>query len=347
MSTDMLALLLRENGLADTSGFVGNQLSQPDKFLKLDRVPRPKPGPGQILIKVRRSAINPSDIAFVQGFYGQERVQGQPAGFEGVGHVVEAGPGLLGRFLKGRDVGFYVTPDGSGAWGEYAVTQAALALPLKKGVKDHDAAGLIVNPVTAAAMIDLIKPGDAFVFSAAASQLGKLVASITRDQNKKMIGLVRRADPIDALKSLGAKHVLNESDPDFAEQLAAIFSQEKPRVFLDAVAGRASALVHDAMGNRARWVVYGKLDGTPMEVLNPGALIFQKKSIEGFWTTNWAAKTPFLRKMKIFGQVQNRFRDGRWKTDISVELPLDQAVERMSQALAQPDGKVQIIMPNS
>ncbi len=346
MTTEMLGLLLRRGGIAEKAGFVGNQLERPGDYLELGSVPRPVPGRGQVLIKMRRAAINPSDIAFVQGFYGQERIQGRPAGFEGVGTVVEAGPGLMGRFLKGRDVGFYVTPDGSGTWAEYAVTQAALALPLKKGVSDRDAAGLIVNPVTAAAMLELVDPGDAFVFSAAASQLGKLVAGMARDQGKKMIALVRREEPVETLKALGAKHVLNEIDPAYQDQLAAVLAEEKPVIFLDAVAGSASAQVHHAMGHNARWVIYGKLDPSPAEIMDPSAMIFRNKSVEGFWTTGWARKTSFLRKMRVFGDVQNRFRDGRWKTDVSAELPLEHAIERLPQALAQPDGKVQVVLPD-
>jgi len=345
--TRMRGLLLRQDGFADTAGFAGNQLDRPGDHLELGTVPRPKPGPGQVLIKVRRAAVNPSDIAFVQGFYGQPRVKGATAGFEGVGRVVESGGGMMGWYLKGRDVGFYATPDGSGAWGEYAVTQASAALPLKKGVSDRDAAGLIVNPVTAAAMLDMVRDGDAFVFSAAASQLGKLIAGLARDQGKRMIAIVRRDDPIAALKDLGAAHVLNETAAGYEADLARFLAQEKPVIFLDAVAGTSSARIFKAMGKGARWVVYGKLDLSGMEILDPGELIFLKKSVEGFWASDWASRTPFLRKLRIFGEVQNRFRDGRWSTDIAAELPLEHAIERLHQALAQPDGKVQIVMPDA
>lgn len=345
MKSEMLGLLLRRSGVEEAEGFIGNRLERPGDYLELGTVPRPVPGPGQILIKMRRAAVNPSDIAFVQGFYGQARVQGKPAGFEGVGTVVEAGPGLIGRFLVGRDVGFYATPDGSGTWAEYAVTQTQFALPLKKGVSDRDAAGLIVNPVTAVAMLELVRPGEAFVFSAAASQLGKLMASLARDQNKKMIALVRREEPVEVLKSLGATHVLNESDPGFASDLEGVLAAEKPEVFLDAVAGNASAKVHLAMGDNARWIIYGKVDASAAEILAPGEMIFRNKSVEGYWTTAWAGKVSFLHKLRVFSQVQNRFRDGRWMTDLSAELPLENAIERLPQALAQPDGKVQIIMP--
>ncbi len=342
---EMRALTLRQGGFADTTGFVGNTLDHPADVLAVQNVPRPVPGPGQILIKVRRAAVNPSDIAFVQGFYGQARNEGRPAGFEGVGRVVDAGPGLMGRFLKGRDVGFYVTPDGSGSWGEYAVTQATVALPLKKGVADRDAAGLIVNPVTAMAMLEQVRPGAAFVFSAAASQLGKLVAGLSRDQGKTMIATVRRPEAIEPLKAIGAAHVLNETAPEYQTQLAEVLERTRPVIFLDAVAGPSSAALFKAMGQNARWVVYGKLAPEPMEVLDPSELIFMGKKVEGYWTTGWANQTSFLRKLRVFGQVQNRFRDGRWTTDVSAEVPLDRALQLLPEALRRPDGKVQIVMP--
>lgn len=344
MPVEMRGLLLRNGGGVGREGYVGNQLDRPGDYLELGSLPRPVPGPGQILIKVRRAAVNPSDITFIQGFYGQPRVKGQPAGFEGVGTVVEAGPGLMGRFLKGRDVAFYVTPDGSGSWAEYAVTQAAAALPLKKGVSDRDAAGLIVNPITAAAMLEMVKPKAAFVVSAAASQLGKFMAGLSRDQGKKMIALVRREEPVEKLKKLGAAYVLNEANAEFSDQLATVLEKERPVIFLDAVAGHGSAKVHQAMGDNARWVIYGKVDASPAELLDPAEMIFQNKSVEGYWTTTWVAKTPFLHKLRVFGEVQNRFRDGRWTTDISAELPLENAIEHLAQALERPDGKVQILM---
>jgi len=340
----MRALRLREGGYADTLGYAGNRLPDPAAVLEYAEVARPVPGPGQILIKVRRAAVNPSDLAFVQGYYGQPRVAGAPAGFEGVGRVEAAGPGLMGRLLKGKDVAFYVTPDGSGSWGEYAVTQASVALPLKKGVADRDAAGLIVNPVTAAAMLDLVGRGEAFVFSAAASQLGKLVASLARDQGKRMVALVRREAPRAPLLALGAAHVLDETEAGFEDALGRVLAQETPRIFLDAVAGPASARVHAAMGTGARWVIYGKLDPDLPELLDPSEMIFRGKTVEGFWTTAWAQKTPFVKKMRVFGAAQDRFRDGRWTTDIAAELPLEHALERLPRVLAQPDGKVQIVM---
>ena len=170
------------------------------------------------------------------------------------------------------------------------------------------------------------------------------MASLARAQNKKMIALVRRKAPVEALKSLGAKHVLNDSEPGFTDELASVLTAEKPEIFFDAVAGNASAKVHLAMGDNARWIIYGKVDASTAEILAPGDMIFRNKSVEGYWTTAWANKASFLRKIQVFSEVQNRFRDGRWTTDVSAELPLENAIERLPQALARLDGKVQILL---
>jgi NADPH:quinone reductase-like Zn-dependent oxidoreductase len=336
----MQALLQRESGFSANAKPAG-QIGDVAQFLELAEVDLPVPRKGQVLIRVIASMVNPSDLMFIQGGYGQPRVKGAPAGFEGVGEVV-GGKGLFAAYLKGKRVSFVVGPNGSGAWADYAVADTATVIPLKPGVKDQDAAALIVNPMSAAAMVDLVPAGGAFIASGAASQLGKLMAGLAREQNKRMIGLVRRDAPVEALKTLGAAHVLNETNETFLPELGAVLKAEKPTIFLDCVAGSVSARVFDAMGNDSRWIVYGKLTTEPPEILEPGKLIFQRKRIEGFWLVTWMRNTGFLRKLSAIRQVQKRFADGRWSTDISATIKLRNVIDDLAPALNQPDGKVMI-----
>ena len=76
----------------------------PAQVLRLEDIPTPQPGPGEVLVRMLAAPVNPSDRMFIAGTYGQAAQVPATAGFEGVGIVIESGGGWLGRFLKGRRV---------------------------------------------------------------------------------------------------------------------------------------------------------------------------------------------------------------------------------------------------
>ena len=63
--------------------------------ITLAEIPVPRPGPGEVLVKVFASPINPSDLMFIQGLYGFKKSLPAVPGFEGSGTVVEAGRPLM------------------------------------------------------------------------------------------------------------------------------------------------------------------------------------------------------------------------------------------------------------
>lgn len=338
MSKTMKALLQLNDGFADKPSPM--QLEGLDPYVELAETPVPEPAEGQVLIKVTLASVNPADVMFIKGMYGQRRVKGKPAGFEGVGEVVASGGGAFADSLKGRRVAFIATQ--SGSWAEYALTDAAVCIPLRDDIRDADGAAMIVNPLTAYAMFGIVRQeGEkAFIMSAAGSQLCKLIARMAADEGFRPIALVRRDDQIELLKSHGAAHVLNVTAPDFAAQLAAVLREEKPRIFLDAVTGPLAGQVFAAMGRGARWIVYGRLEGAETVIPEPGQLIFMDKRIEGFWLTQWKRQASPQENMDAAQAVQARFASGEWKTDVTAVIPLSEAHARLSGELAKPNGKV-------
>ncbi len=335
----MFAVVQTQDGYSGTA--TGPTLQAASDWLAEAELPLPVPKAGQALIKVRTASVNPSDIHFIKGEYGQPRVKGAAAGFEGCGDVVATGSGA--ESLQGQRVAFVAA--GSGAWAEYVVTQAQMCIPLRPDISDEDGAAQIVNPLTAMAMVDIAQnAGEAFVVSAATSQLGKLMCSLGRDLGLKPIALVRRSETVSMLKELGAAEVVVTGDPDATGQFATISNNLKPCVFLDAVADQLSEQVFCAMPNGARWVCYGKLSTELPKLTQMGQLIFMSKRIEGFWLTRWMMDTPLADQMRVIGEVQARFADGRWKTDISERLALKDVVPNLAIALKKSDGKV-IITP--
>lgn len=335
----MTAVLQTGDGYSGTSE--GPQIDDASKYLELAEIPVPKPGKGQVCIRVRMSSVNPSDLHFIKGEYGQPRVKGTPAGFEGCGDVVAAGEGAEG--LVGQRVAFVVAMGGSGAWAEYALTDAINCVPLRPDLRDEDGAAQIVNPMTAMAMVDIAKQaGESFIVSAASSQLGKLMVSLGRDMGLKPIAFVRREEAVAILEEKGAEEVFVTSDPDVGKKFAAASKALKPRVFLDAVSDQLSEQIFVAMPNGARWISYGKLSAELPKLTQMGQLIFMGKRIEGFWLTTWMRATPPQDQMRVIGEVQARFADGRWHTDVSSHLGLRDVVSQLAEALKNTDGKVMI-----
>ncbi len=337
LPSTMRAVVLKHDGYSGT--MTGPKITDASEWLVDAELPVPTPGPGQVLIRLRTASVNPSDIHFIKGEYGQPRVKGAAAGFEGCGDVVATGKGAEG--LQGLRVAFVAA--GSGAWAEYVVTQMQMCIPLRPDISDDDGAAQIVNPLTAMAMVAMAKEdGDAFVVSAATSQLGKLMCSLGRDLGLKPIAMVRRAETVPMLKELGAAEVLVTTDPDVSHQFAELSAKLKPRVFLDAVMDPLSEQIFCAMPNRARWICYGKLGSDAPTLTQTGQLIFMGKQIEGFWLTNWMMTTPPADQMRVVTEVQARFADGRWKTDVSERLTLSDLITNLADAMKTSDGKVMI-----
>lgn len=328
----MKALIQLHDGYAGTQ--TGPALDDMTPFVALQDVPVPVPGKGQALIKVHLAAVNPSDIHFIKGEYGQPRAKGVPAGFEAVGEVVAGDTPLIGQ-----RVSFFATA--SGTWAEYALTDAAGLVPCRADLSAPDAAGLLVNPLTAIALFDTVRESgaDSFILNAAGSQLGKLLIALGRDAGIKPIAVVRRAEQAAALRELGAAVVIDTSADDPLGQARTILKTLKPRILLDAVGDQFTSDLFFAMPSHARWVNYGKLSTEPPKLTQLGQLIFQGKRIEGFWLTRWMKQTDPARIAEAFSEIQKRFVRGKWTTDVAGIVPLSGAIKDLPAVLNKPDGK--------
>lgn len=333
--TTTLALALREGGFA--AGPVPQIPASLAPYLTLAEVALPALKPGQVLIEVALSPVNPSDLFFIQGGYGQPRTAGQAAGFEGLGRVV-ATHGA--EALMGRRVAFLGT--GSGAWARHAVSDAALCIPLRDDLADADGAALIVNPLTAVALIERVGAGGACVITAAGSQLGRLMLGLARDRGIAAVAVIRRPDQAEDLKALGAAQVLVTSDPDYPAALRAAMKAMKPRVLLDAVADQGAADLFFAMPAGAVWVAYGRMSDQPPVLDQMGQFIFMDKKIEGFWLSRWLPAAAPERRAAAVAEAQARFADARWQTRVAARLGLEAALEGILPALARGAGKVMI-----
>jgi NADPH:quinone reductase-like Zn-dependent oxidoreductase len=175
---------------------VFDRFGPPAEVLQVKEIPAAEPGPGQVRVRMRASPINPSDLLVVRGQYG--RLPSLPAtpGFEGVGVIDAAGPGLL-RLLRGLKPGrrVAVLNGRGGNWAEAVVIPARQAVPLPDDLPDEQAAAFFVNPATALVMTRWVLrvPAGAWLLqTAAGSALGRMLLRLGRRDGFRTLNVVRR-----------------------------------------------------------------------------------------------------------------------------------------------------------
>ena len=331
-AAEMRALVMRHAGRSATiSNSVMTDLAQ---LLALRRIAVPSPGPRQVLVKVSLSPVNPSDLLYVKGEYGLPRTSGIPPGFEGVGIVI-AGGDPQAAALTGRRVSFLAS--GSGAWAEYALTDTASCVCIADELCDEDAAGLLINPLTALAMIDLVVDAgaSALVLTAAASQLGRMVIQLACDRGVAPIAVLRSPAEEATLRALGAAEVLVSNAPEFAEKLHETVSAAKPRILLDAVGDQVSADIFLAMPAHSRWISYGVLSAAGPRLPDMRQFVFSDKRIEGFWLSRWLRTAALGARAHAVAEAQRRALTGDWRTRVAARVPLEDALGTLPASLGR------------
>lgn len=302
--------------------------------------PVPRPGAGQVLVRIAASPINPSDLSFLQGNYVQKKLPIIP-GFEASGTVVASGGGFMARALVGKRVACAAPPNGDGAWAEYMVTSALFCIPLQKNISLEQGASLIVNPLTAWALMDMAKRGRhrAVVQTAAASALGRMIFRLGQRFGIPTINIVRRQEQVELLQALGAKHVLNSNAINFTSDLKKLCHELHASLAFDAVAGELAGQVLSALPRQGRLIIYGGLSQQPGQ-FDPRALIFDDKHVEGFWLSTWQQKRNSVLKIRTALHVQ-KFLANELQTEIRARLPLAQAISGLQQyASGMTEGKI-------
>jgi NADPH:quinone reductase-like Zn-dependent oxidoreductase len=314
--------------------------------LKVAERPVPRPRRGQVLVKLAAAPCNPSDLLLLQGKYGTLKTLPTVPGWEGAGTVVATGGGLLGRWLMGKRVACAVRSDRGGTWAEYVVANAANCIPLKSGMPIEQGASLIINPLTALAMLETAQRAGhrAGVHTAGASQLGRMMIAMANELNYPLINIVRRDAQADIIRPLGAQHILNSTSEGFAGELRSLCERLKATAAFEAIAGEMTGTVLNAMPPGATAYVYGALSQDACGNIDPIGLVFHDKTVTGFFLGNWLDRRGAIGILRAAGRVQRMIIDGRIGTTVQRRLALDEVVDGLLQyAHHMTDGKVLIV----
>ncbi|MVN74854.1 zinc-binding dehydrogenase [Hymenobacter sp. HMF4947] len=204
--------------------------------LQLQERPQPVPAAHEVLIRVRATGLNRSDIALREGKYGGGPVAGVVPGLEVSGEVVGVGA-TAPRWHVGDEVCALVS---EGAYAEYVVVDARHCLPIPAGWSVEEAASLPETAFTVWFNVfqkAALQPGETLLVHGGSSGIGLTVIQVAHALGSRVLATAGSADKCRACEEFGAATCVNYKEADFEEAL----KDEAIDVIFDMVGGDYTA----------------------------------------------------------------------------------------------------------
>ena len=248
--------------------------TRPDRTLEICELTTPTaPAPGHLLVDIDACAINHGDKAFLSMAPTSLGPRSNAIwGASAAGRVVAVGTGVPEAYA-GRQVAVYrslhPTAETVGLWCQRAQVHYLCCLILPDRVRARDYCGSLVNVVTAYAFLrQATDEGHrGIVVTAGGSATGHALAALARRRGLPVIHLVRSAPAREALRRREMEHVLDTSDPEFAEVFAALAQRLSATAVFDGLGGEIVGRLAPHLPENATFFFYGFLaGGAPISV---------------------------------------------------------------------------------
>ncbi|MFI7530235.1 NADP-dependent oxidoreductase [Nocardia salmonicida] len=226
------------------------------EVLETAEVEIPEPGPGEVLVHMRATAVNVVDCKLRSGavtFLGPPPFT---VGFDVSGLVEAVGPDV-DRFVPGELV-FGMVHSRTGTYSEYVVASADSLSPLPQALREVEAAALPTAAMTAWQSLAAAKlqEGERILVHAAAGGVGHLAVQFAKQRGAYVIGTARKANH-DFLHEVGIDQVIDYTTTDFTSSL------EEVDVVLDLVGGEYGHRSLQVLRRHGRYITTQASDASP------------------------------------------------------------------------------------
>lgn len=321
----------------------------------------PEPKDHEVVVQMEAVPINPSDLGLLLSPAQMDTVRSEtvdghpalvadvdpammrifagrkgkklPAGNEGAGKVVAAGASDAAQALLGKTV----TIVGGEMYRTHRVMPAMMCVPLPEGAAAKEGASLFVNPMTAQGFINTMRAEghEGLVHTAAASNLGQMLAKLCVKDNIPLVAIVRSDAQKKILTDLGVTHVLDSTKDDFMPSLVDALAETGATLGFDAIGGGKlasyilTAMEQAAAKRGAEFSVYGST--VHKQVYIYGRLDTGETILGGglglYWGVGGWLLTPHLEQVGMERMMEMRMysveeRNGIFNSEYSSEISL-------------------------
>jgi NADPH2:quinone reductase len=247
--------------------------------LKPKIVPVPKPGSGQILIKVAAAGVNRPDVAQRMGVYPPPPGHSPLPGLEVAGEIVATGGGVT-RWRPGNKVCALVN---GGGYAEYCLAEEPSALPIPAGLDMIKAAAVPETFFTVWNNVferGRLAAGEWLLVHGGSSGIGTTAIQLGKAFGARVIATAGSADKCKACIELGAGHAVNYKTDDFVAAVKTATGGKGADVTLDMVGGDYTERNIIAAAEDGRIVQIATLGGAEVKI-NIARLMMKRVTLTG------------------------------------------------------------------
>ncbi len=279
--------------------------------LKLVDLPDPEPSDGMVVVDVTRSGINWADTHAIRNDYLAEQELPLIPGAE-----------VAGTTADGKRVAALMN---NGGYAQKAAVPEAFLVPLPDEVSDEQAAGLLLQGMTAHALLHYcahVEKGETVVIEAAAGGTGSLAVQLAKRAGAKVIGLASSEEKRALAERLGADATADSRADDLKAAILEANGGEKVDVVLH-MSGTGFEAELSSLNMLGRIVAFGNAARHPNEVAT-NYLLQTSKSVMGFWLVALIAQRQDL-VASMIADLLGAVAAGELEVTIGATYPLSEA----------------------
>lgn len=252
--------------------------------------PTPSPGPGELLVKVKATALNRADLLQKSGNYPPPAGESTILGLDMAGVVEQVGSDVT-RFRPGDPV-FGLLP--GGGYAEYCTISEELSLPIPRGWSFEEAAALpevFLTAWQALVWLGQIGEGETVLIHAGASGVGTAAIQLaSRLFGCRVITTAGSEEKLEVCRNLGADLAINYREEEFSERIRSETGPESVDLIIDFIGAPYWEKNLNSLSQDGRLIILAMMGGAVGDRLRLGPLLRKRLTVRGSTLRNRDAR---------------------------------------------------------
>jgi NADPH:quinone reductase len=291
------------------------------EVLAISEVPRPEPGPEELLVRVRAAALNRADTLQRSGEYQAPEGVSPIPGVEIAGEVAGWGEGVRGFALGDRVCGLV----GGGGYAEYCPLDHQMALPVPDGWSFAEAVAVpeaFYTADTTLFEIGRLSAGETALIHAGGSGVGSACLQLARQSGARVLTTVGSREKAEKALALGAHEAILYKEQDFVAEVLRLTGGEGVDLVEDFVGGGYLLRNLEALKELGRLIQVGVLTENLAQI-DLDLVLFKRLTIRG----TVMRPLPLADKRVIAARFRRHwwplFLDGRLRPVVDAVIPFE------------------------